>query len=419
MTDACAPDSPVWERELLSVEEYRSELLALAPSSHATERLSPTAALGRVLASPALSAIDVPHFRNSSMDGYAVRWADLAGPGSTLRVRGNVAAGVLDVPSVAPGECVRVMTGGAIPPGADTIVPIEMVRAAGREGELIELAELPPQAGAFVRGVGSSCLAGATLAGAGRTITPGVVAALSSGAVTEVEVTRAVRVAVVSTGAELVPPTQRPLPGQVTDVNTDFLASLARAEGAFVTTSPVLPDDPLAVERALRSLADSNDVLVVSGGASVGDHDVARIVLGSQPESAFRHVRMQPGKPQGWARIGSAVAVSLPGNPLSATVSFLQFVAPLIRRWNGQQASSRVARGVLASGFSSPSGRRQFLPVTERYDEHGHVLLTPVHASGSSSHLTTVLADASAFAVIGEDVTQAQPGDIVEIVRLP
>lgn len=412
------PDAAdVLTRTLLTVEAYRAELLNQAPKLAAPETVSLTEAVGRRLAAPVRAAIDVPHFRNSSMDGFAVCFADLAKLPARLRVRENVPAGALDFGSFEAGECARVMTGGGVPDCADTIVPLEMTRP--QQDGWVSVVERPQEAGAFVRGVGSAMAAGTQLADAGTVVTPGLVAALTAAGVARVEVARIPRVAIVSTGAELVSPGVPAAPGQVPDVNTHVLGALAQAAGGHVTLTDPLPDDVDAFTRAITLLAATHDVVVVSGGASVGDHDVARIVLGSQPESAFRHVRMQPGKPQGWAKLHGALVVSLPGNPLSATASFLNFVGPMLTSMAGGPSEPELVRCVAGSGWSSPAGRRQFVPVRVVVDESARVVASPVHAHGSASHLTTVLADADGFAVVPEDVTSVASGDVLEMMRLP
>ena len=421
-----AGEADVLTRTVLSVEEYRAEVLEQMPSRTRTETVPVPDALGRFLAADAVAAVDVPHFRNSSMDGFAVRFADLHEVPTRLRVTGDVPAGALDFGTFAPGECIRVMTGGGVPDVADTIVPLEMTRPddvdASRDHtcpDHIVVVERPDAAGAFVREVGSALPQGTPLASAGTRVTPGVVAALTPAGVAQVTVRAAMRVAIVSTGAELVSPGVRPQPGQVPDVNTHYLGALLQAAGADVTLANPLPDDVDAFTAAMAQLASDHDVVVVSGGASVGDHDVARMVLGAQETSAFRHVRMQPGKPQGWARWADALVVSLPGNPLSAAVSCLNFVCPLITSRMGGAADVPTVRVVAETSWRSPDGRRQFLPVCARSDEQGRLVVRPVHTQGSASHLTTVLAQADGFAVVPEDVTSVAAGDVLDMMRIP
>lgn len=410
----------VLTRQLLSVEEYRAEVLSqldvLTPSPRRTRRVAVGDAAGHYLAEDVEAALNVPHFANSSMDGFAAHSADLSTLPARLRVAGHVAAGARGVEPFASGECVRVMTGGPVGQGADVVVPLEMTRPTD-DAHVIEVLEAPP-AGAFIRRVGSALPAGTVVAHRGKRVSAGLIASLVAAGVGHVSVVEPPRVAVLSTGDELISPGLTPEFGQVPDVNTGYLSHLAAAYGASVTSLPPVADRTAAFTDAVTAAVQSHDIVVVSGGASVGDHDVARIVLGAQEYSAFRHVRMQPGKPQGWSRFGAALVLSLPGNPLSATASFIMFVAPLIAHLAGGSAPDADGRAVLSQDQTSPAGRRQFLPVRLSFTTDGRVMAEAVHAHGSASHLTTVLAEADALLIIPEDVTTVAAGDVFDFVRL-
>ena len=410
------PDAAaVLTRTVLSVEEYRAELLAElgGPGRPPIERVPVTDAVGRVLAAPALTQVDVPAFANSGMDGYAVRHADLGTLPAHLSVVADVPAGSAADPALGPGQCARIMTGAPVPGDADTIVPVESTD----DGRARVVVREAPARGAFVRAQGSAIPRGRRLAEPGVTVDDGLLAALIATGAGAVEVAARPRVAVVSTGDELVAPGARLRPGQIHDVNSAYLAQRARRIGADADALPAVPDDPRAFAAAMDRAAGDHALVVVSGGASVGDHDVTRDVLGGAARGAFQHVRMQPGKPQGWARWGTALVVALPGNPLSAAVSFEMFVAPLVDHLLGRPPVSRTVRAVAGAGWSSPAGRRQFVPVRIGY-EHARVVATPTHAHGSASHLSTALAGADGLAVVPESATQVAAGAALDIVVL-
>lgn len=430
------PTMPLTDRTArvrLSVEQYRDELLGqladrdLRSEGHRAqdETMAVVAADGRVLAADVRADIDVPAFDNSGMDGYAVRWADIAGPmPCTLEVVADIAAGAADNPPLTAGQCARIMTGAAIPDDADTVVQVELTDD-GHDTVTVHRAPEPGQ-GAFIRRHGSATSAGQVVADAGTRVDAGVIAALLSAGIAEVHVRARPRVAIASTGDELVAPGTPLQRGQIHDVNTAYLASRAASYGARVTALDPLPDDEDTFTARLDAACADHDLVVLTGGASVGDHDVARIVLGAREPSAFRHVAMQPGKPQGWARWGRALVVSLPGNPLSAAVSFRLFVVPLIERLAGVDRTGSPScaqpepsvRAIAAASWTPPADRRQYVPARLSYDARGQALVTPVHRHGSASHLTTTLSDADVLAVVPEDATEVTQGDVLDIVRM-
>ena len=194
-----------------------------------------------------------------------------------------------------------------------------------------------------------------------------------------------------------------------------FLAAAARRAGAEVVTGPPVPDDEAAFTARLDELAAACDLIVLSGGVSVGTYDVARIVLGDAGEGTFRHVRMQPGKPQGWARWrGATPVLALPGNPVSAAVSFEVFGRPMLERMLGQRAGALTGRARAAQRWRSPEGRRQLVPVRLSTDDTASVQAAPTHRRGSASHMVTSLVGADALAVVPEDVTEVAEGDLLE-----
>lgn len=399
------------DRLLLEVEEYLDEVLELVSPVAEVERPKLFLAAGRVLAEPVVAAGPVPTFRNSAMDGFAMRAAELT-PGVQLRVVAEVPAGSALDPALGPGECVRIMTGAPLPTDADTVVPVEVTSEA--DG-VITFHEVREQ-GAHVRDAGHDFEAGAEVLPRGAVLTPAAVGLAASAGAFRVPVVRRPRVVVVATGDELRQPGTELSRGQIHESNGHYLEAAAAAAGADVVRRIHLPDDPLRFRLGLNVAAQNADLVVLSGGVSVGDHDVVRIVL-SEADAAFRHVRMQPGKPQGWARWplpdGSVVPlVALPGNPLSTVVSFELFVRPALDRLLGR-ASRGWGRALAAEGWRSPSGRRQILPVVAETDDAGRLGVRPAHRLGSASHMVSAAALANALAMVGADVDEVAAGDLV------
>lgn len=400
------------QRRSLTVEQYLAEALALAGAPGASETLPLASASGRVLASPVTSRGPVPAFANSAMDGFAVRHEYLA-PGVVLREVGNVPAGSAEDPPIPACACVRIMTGAPVPTQADTIVPRELVTELG--GAQIRI-NAYPEPGTHVRHPGEDLAGGDEVLPAGRVLDPRALSLAAACGQASVQVFPTPRVAVASTGDELAAPGSDLTRGQIYESNSVFLAQAAARDGADVVGTAVLPDDPDAFAAGLDHLASGADLVVLSGGVSVGDYDVVRIVLAERAAGTFRAVFLQPGKPQGWALWptpdGRRVPVlALPGNPLSAAVSYHLFVQPVIDKLAGRTDRRPDEPARVAEGWRSPAGRRQIVPVTVTVAADGVRTIAPAHRRGSASHLVSALAVADALAFVGEDVTEVAPGD--------
>lgn len=404
-------------RELLSVEEYLDELFVLLGNASPltdTEEVPLAAALGRVLAAPVHAVGDVPAFANSGMDGYAVRHADLAPLPATLQVVGAVPAGSGEDPSIEPGQCVRIMTGAPVPTAADTVVPVEITDGGTQTVTITESREH----GQHVRGAGEDVRAGDLVAASGTTITGRVLGSLAASGTPLVTVRRRPVVAIAATGDELVPPGGALERGQIFESNGTHLAATLTELGADVRPPVVLADDNDAFTAGLDELAAGADLVFLTGGVSVGDFDVSRIVLEQCAESAFRHVRMQPGKPQGWARWRGVPVIAFPGNPVSTAISFEVFGRPVLDQLLGRETSGGATLAVAGSGWRSPAGRRQLVPVRLSSDDTGRLVATPNHRKGSASHMVTSLAGAHALAVVAEETDAVEPGDLVRVRSL-
>lgn len=399
-------------RESLSVADYIAELLRLVRPDERSTRLRLSEAAGRVLAGPVTSRVSIPAFANSAMDGYAVRYADVRASPVALRVVGEVAAGSPADPDAGPGECVRIMTGAALPTFADTIVPVEDTDGGL---EVVQIRSAPAAAGTYLRRAASDIATGDPVAAAGARLTPALLGALAAAGCSHVDVRPQPVVLVASTGDELVADGSLLARGQIHESNSVELAAALARDGAQPVTGPPLRDHAEELAEWLDRNASRADLVILTGGASVGDYDVVRDVLIAHAGGTFRHVRMQPGKPQGWGLWpGGTPVVALPGNPLSAALSYEVLVRPLLDRILGTRPDGDLT-AVAAIGWSSPAGRQQLQPVRLGSDPDGRLLVTPAHSGGSASHLVTSLAAADGIAIVAEDVTEVAVGDPVTV----
>ncbi|MGA4669973.1 gephyrin-like molybdotransferase Glp [Propionibacteriaceae bacterium Y1923] len=405
------------ERVRLEVEEYLAEVLALVNPLDEPESVPIAAAAGRTLAEPVTARVNVPGFDNSAMDGFAVQFDGIR-VGDTLREVGDVPAGSGLDPDLGPGECVRIMTGAPVPSRADTIIQREFVTelpdafAPGQPGVVVN--QLPARRGLHVRHAGEDFQVGQVLIEPGALLGPHHVSLAASSGAGEVQVVRRPRVVVVATGDELVPPGGDLRPGQIHESNLTQLAASLQADGAEVVQRLWLPDDPEAFSAGLDGAAGDADLIVMSGGVSAGDHDVVRIALGERAEGTFRHVQMQPGKPQGWARWNGTPVLGLPGNPLSTAISYHLFVRPIIEKFLGRPERPWSA-AVAAEGWDAPPGRRQFIPVSVEHDQTGRRLVRPAHRRGSASHMVSALTWADGIVDVPTEVDRVEAGDIVRV----
>ncbi|MDF2046094.1 gephyrin-like molybdotransferase Glp [Microbacterium sp. Kw_RZR3] len=405
--------------ELLTVEEHRSRVLAAA-SLLPAETVSLSEASGRTLAEPVLAAHDLPGFDNSSMDGFAVRFADVEGADAehpvSLRVIADLPAGTADDPSLAPGQAARIMTGAAVPADADAIVPFEDT-AGGLADSLdtIEVLRAPAAAGAFIRRRGGDTRAGDVVLSAGEHLGPFALAAAAAAGVAEVAVRRRPRVAVVSTGSELVAPGDTPTRGQTPDSNATLLAALVAAADADIELVDRVGDDPAGIETVLARVSRA-DVVVFTGGVSAGAYEPVRLALSDR--IAFEKVAMQPGKPQAFGALADGRLVfGLPGNPVSVAVSFEVFVRPALLALQGRAVlDRRIARLTASEAWTTPPGRRQYLPAAVDLVAG---TVRPATAGGSGSHLAASLARAEAFAIVPAEVSAVSVGDALDVMLIP
>jgi len=369
-------------------------------------------AVGRIAAEPIRSPLDMPGFDRSAMDGYAVRAADTSGP---LRVVGAVAAGESSGLAVGPGEAAGITTGAALPPGADSILRVEDAEEAG---EGLIRAAAPLAHGTSVRYRGEDVRSGDVLLEAGETVTIQKLSVLAAAGVAGVTVRRPARVHLLTTGDELVPAGGELAPGQIHDSNGPVLAELARRCGAVVIDHGAAPDVPEEIAARVRPALAEGDVLLISGGVSMGEHDHVKPVLSAEGvEELFWRVRLKPGKPVFCGTLRETFVFGLPGNPLSVVVCFLAFVEPLLRRMHGDPAAALELRpGRLAVPAKADDGRTTFLTARIAAGEDGVLEATPTERQGS--HMTGALAEADGFVVVPHDPGSLDAGERVDLLLL-
>jgi molybdopterin molybdotransferase len=398
-----------------TVAEHASALAALVgPTPVVATPLNE--ALGLVLGRDLIAPVDLPPFDNSAMDGYVGRAADLPADGTfplTLPVSHDIPAGRSDGRPLAAGTLARIMTGAPLPPGGEVIVPVERTDG-GVDRVRIDGVPAP---GVHVRRRGEDLTAGTVALAAGTVMGPTQIGLAAALGLATVDVRRPLRVTVLSTGSELMPPGSALEPGQIYESNSPMLAAALRAVGAQVRIEHFVADDVPALLAALEQAATGADLLLTSGGVSAGAYEVVKDALtgpggaDGAPAVDFVKVAMQPGMPQGAGRFAGVPLVTLPGNPVSSYVSFEVFLRPLVRAAMGHPDVMRpVLRVPLADAISSPAGKRQF--------RRGHLDTEAGTVSawgGPGSHLLSWLAGADSMIVVDEDATSLQPGDEVEV----
>jgi molybdopterin molybdotransferase len=360
----------------------------------------------------------LPPFDNSAMDGYAVRAADVASASAagpvTLPVVGDIAAGSSSAVAVAPGQTARIMTGAQVPAGADAVVPVEWTDGGVAHVQI----HRAPQPGAYVRRRGEDAAEGTVVLTKGTRLGPAQLGLLGAVGRDRVLVRPRPRVVVLSTGDELVEPGTGLTPGRIPDSNSFMLAAAARESGAMAYRVGFVSDDPRVLMDTLEDQLIRADLVLTTGGVSVGAYDVVKEALSRLGTVTFDKVAMQPGMPQGHGHVGPdrTPILTLPGNPVSAFVSFEVFVRPVLRRMLGVEPLSRpTVRAVLTSPVDSPEGRRQFLRADLEVED-GRYVARPV--GGAGSHLLVGLSQANAFVVIPEDVGHVAAGEAVTVMML-
>ncbi|ASM78394.1 molybdenum cofactor biosynthesis protein MoaA [Vitreoscilla filiformis] len=383
MADPTAP-APRAPQPLLPLDEALARLTALAAERRLTEtEVLPTyAALGRVLAQALVSPLDVPPADNTAMDGYALRAADVAAVGTVLPVSQRIPAGVVGQP-LAVGTAARIFTGAQVPPGADAVVMQEQCEALPGAVRVNTV----PQAGQWVRRRGEDVTTGAVALAAGTRLTPQALGLAATLGAARVTVVRRPRVALFSTGDELVMPGEPLKPGGIYNSNRYTLLGLLHTLGCEVSDLGIVPDNLAATRAALKSAADEHDLILTSGGVSVGEEDHLRPAAQAEGRIELWQLSCKPGKPLAVGAItrsgaaGEALLMGLPGNPVSSFVTFLLTVAPVLRVLQGASGALPVAVPLVAA-FDLPrtDKRREFLRA--RLTPEGRLSLFPNQSSG-------------------------------------
>ena len=414
--------------ELLPLEAARArileDVLPLRPESKPLAE-----ALGGVLAEDTTALLTLPPWDNSAMDGYAVRSEDVAAASPeapvNLAVVGEVAAGHEPEAVVGPGAAMRVLTGGMLPPGADAVVKVENTDAAAGVAALPQVvgihAAVAP--GKDIRRAGSDMHRGDSLLAAGTRVTPAVIAVLAAAGHARVNVHRLPRIAVISTGDELTPLGEPLGPASIPDSNSEAITAQVRAAGGEPIRLGIAPDDPEVVRERLLEGVLAADALVVTGGVSVGAHDVVKEVFREIGTLDIWRVAIQPGKPLAYGSAsrpdgGHCLLFGLPGNPVSSFVTFELFVRPVLRRLRGEDPDSgRVhVRAELADDVRKSAARRAFVRV--RLEPKADGGWQARLAGGQGSHMLSTLALANGLAVIPEGAAVTPAGTEVEVIRL-
>ena len=369
-------------------------------------------ALGCVVAEDVISPVNVPSHINSAMDGWAVRAADLAAEGeSTLTEVGSAFAGVPYGKPIDRGECVRIMTGGVVPEGADTIVMQERARA---EGKTIRIAP-GQQKGQHVRFAGEDLKQGAAALPRGRIVRPAELGLIASLGIGEVAVYRPLRVAFFSTGDEL-RSIGTPLgEGQIYDSNRYTLYGMLKRLGCEALDMGVVRDDPALLEAAFRHASEIADVVITSGGVSVGEADFVKTLLDRLGEVVFWKIAMKPGRPLAYGKIGAAHFFGLPGNPVSVMVTFYQFVRDALLVLMGATHVKPVPalKATCLSTLKKAPGRTEFQRGVLGQDQAGNWTVRVTGDQGSG--ILKSMADANCFIILGQDTGNVEAGTLVDV----
>ena len=406
---SCADD---FDPNSMPVAKARELIARFLQPVTATERLSVRAALGRVLAEDVVSPLNVPAHDNSAMDGYAVRCVDLKGDGeASLKVTGTAFAGAPFQGTVKAGECVRIMTGGVVPAGADTIVMQEHVKAVQ---DRVTIG--PGQTkGQNLRRAGEDLTAGQIALKRGLLLRPADVGLVASLGIGEVTVYRRLRVAFFSTGDELVSIGTQLKEGQIYDSNRYTLHGMLTRLGCEVLDMGVVRDDPKLLEKAFHDAAAAADVVITSGGVSVGEADFVKDLLNKLGEVVFWKIAMKPGRPLAYGKIGSAHFFGLPGNPVSVMVTFYQFVRDALLKLSGRDPVPPLPtfKVPCVSSLKKAPGRTEFQRGVLERDSHGTWSVRVTGEQGSG--ILRSMSEANCFIILPDNQGNVASGTLVEI----
>lgn len=374
------------------------------------------ASLGRILREDIIADTDLPPFDRAQMDGYAVRAADVAKTPAQLEIVGESAAGAGWHHEMKAGEAVRIMTGAPVPAGADAVQQVELTREldAGRAVEILSSVEV----GRSIVRRAAEINSGATVLKAGEQINAAMIATLASFGYAQVKVGRRPRVAILATGSELVDIDQKPARDQIRDSNNYTITAYSSLAGATATRLPLCGDDPEELKKQMLAAAERCDVLITSGGVSMGVYDFTKAALQELgAEVFFERVALRPGKPTVFARLGKTLVFGLPGNPVSVTVTFNLFArTALLAMMGAAQPRLSEKNAVLARDLKGSPDRESYLPATLRTDDKGTLLAEPLKWGGSSDFVSFARATALIDIPAGSKTIAA--GSLVRVALL-
>jgi len=379
------------------------------------EEVALSQSLNRILAEDIVADTDLPPFDRAQMDGYAVRAADVAAAPARLQIVGESAAGAGWHHEMKAGEAVRIMTGAPVPKGADAVQQVELTKETDSEVEILE----PVALGRSIVPRASEITSGQTVLRAGEQINAGMIATLASFGYSQVKVGKRPRVAVMATGSELVDVDQKPARDQIRDSNNYTIEAYATQANAIVERLPLVGDETNTLKQKIREAAERSDVLVTSGGVSMGVYDFTKAALKELgAEIFFERVSLRPGKPTVFARLGETLVFGLPGNPVSVAVTFNLFARASL--WAMQSATNTMLNeepAVLMRDLKGSLDRESYLPAILRTDEKGTLLVEPLKWGGSSDFVS--FARAKALINVPAGTKQLAAGSVVRIVNLP
>ena len=383
-----------------------------------SESVSLTESVGRFLAGDVAADSDLPPFDRSQMDGYAVRAADVAQTPVSLKIVGESAAGRGWREEMNAGEAVRIMTGAPVPKGADSVQQVELTQEIS-DGNEVEIFE-PVTLGRSIVHRGDEVKQGDVVLRAGERINSSAVAVLASFGYARVDVSKRPRVSILATGSELVSVAEQPGADQIRDSNNYTLGAYARESGAEVELLPLAGDDTALLQRQIHEAASRSDIVITSGGVSVGIYDFTKTALRELgAEIFFERVRLRPGKPAVFARLPDGpLFFGLPGNPVSVSVTFNLFArSAILAMQRASQTELQPSLAVLGRAVKGSTGRESYLPATLETDENARLIAEPLKWGGSSDFVA--FARATALIVVPQDVRTVEAGSIVRIVHLP
>ena len=378
-----------------------------------TERVPLAQAAGRVLAEDIVADSDMPPFDRSQMDGYAVRARDTQASPVDLKIVGESAAGRGWPGTLRTGEAVRIMTGAPVPNGADAVQKVELTREADGFVSVQE----PATKGRYIVRRGTEVKKGKTVLRTGERLSANSIAVPAAFGYAKLKVAKRPRVSILSTGTEIVEINKKPKPDQIRNSNSVMLASLALASGAEVTVLPIAGDDISDLQYRISNAVGNSDLLVTTGGVSVGKYDLTKAALDELgAEIFFDRVRLKPGKPTVFAKLRRTLVFGLPGNPVSSAVAFYLFVRKaILLGQSARQSDLQFRTAVLSEPMKGTKGRESYLPVRLESDANARLIAAPLRWHGSSDFIAFSQAEALAVLPAGES---RKPGDIVSLLML-